>query len=119
MATSPAQPQQQKLDVAAKRALICYRQLDELLKDIVGAKARARLESYNSILETLKECFAHDADFADTVKHLRPIRPEGLRGGEAQLKLGADGAVLIATAHSFIELYLSPEDKKKAIGFHT
>jgi hypothetical protein len=30
----------------------------------------------------------------------------------------SDGRVLLATAHSFIEMYLSPEDKKKAIGFH-
>ena len=104
---------------AAKRVLICYRQLNELLKDIAGTKARARLESYNHILETLKECSALDLAFADAVRHLQPIQPEGLAAGEAHLKLGADGAVLLATAHSFIELYLSPEEKKKTMGFHT
>ena len=103
---------------AAKRVLICYRQLTELLKDlkdITMVEAEARLKSYNHILETLKECFALDSTFTDSVKHLQPISS----GGAPNLKLGADGVVLLATAHSFIELYLSPEYKSKAIGFHS
>jgi hypothetical protein len=34
-------------------------------------------------------------------------------------RMDAYGAILLATAHDFIELYLSPEEKKKAFGFDT
>jgi len=101
---------------AAKRVLIGYRQLNEILKENIGiSRAQARLESYNQILGTLQKCFALDPAFADAVHHLHPLR----ESEDLRWRMESEGQVLLATAHSFIELYLSPEDKKKTIGFHS
>ena len=101
---------------AAKRVLIGYRQLSEILKTQLGImSAQTRLESYNRILSSLQECFALDPAFADAVHHLHPLR----ESEDLRWRMESEGQVLLATAHSFIELYLSPEDKKKTIGFHS
>jgi hypothetical protein len=104
---------------AAKKVLIAYRQLEAMVRDGVGvASAKAQVESYDRILETLKQCFSLDKAFADSISHLNSLST--LARGDAMLaahQMEADGGVLLATAHSFIELYLSPEDKKKVLGF--
>lgn len=104
---------------AAKRALIAYRQLSAIVKEPVGVdSATAYAESYNRILESLKQCFSIDKSYSDAVNHLEPL--EKAHGAVIlSYQLDAYGAVLLATAHAFIELYLSPEEKKKALGFHT
>jgi hypothetical protein len=100
----------------AKQVFVAYRQLETLLKERLGyVTAPARLQTYNRILETLKQCFSTDKTFSDAVKHLGSLR---VNLDDLPRKMEADGGILLATAHSFIELYLSPEDKKKAIGFH-
>jgi hypothetical protein len=104
---------------AAKRALIAYRQLSEIAKEDVGvSSAKAHVESYNKILETMNRCFSIDRAFSDAVSHLRPLglTVDGIRLAH---QMESDGRILLATAHSFIELYLSAEDRKKAFGFHT
>ena len=101
---------------AAKRVLIAYRQLNELVKEHIGfASAAANIESYNRILASLNECFSIDKAFASSVSHLRPLRDET---NNLPFQMESDGKILLSTAHSFIELYLSPEEKKKTIGFH-
>ncbi len=103
---------------AAKRALIAYRQLSEIVKDHIGvADAKAHMASYDRILETLNQCFAFDKAFLDSISHLKPLSRSS-DAMQASFQMESDGKVLLATAHSFIEMYLSPEDKKKAIGFH-
>jgi hypothetical protein len=103
---------------AARRALIAYRQLNEIVKEEIGlASAKAHLTSYNRILETLNECFAFDKAFVDSINHLKPLGSQ--KPMETSYQMESDGKVLLATAHSFIEMYLSPEEKKKVIGFHT
>jgi hypothetical protein len=102
---------------AAKQVFIAYRQLESIVKNDIGfVTAKTQLQTYNHILETLKQCFTNDTAFSESIKHLQPCR-----AGDENLafQMESDGRTLLATAHSFIELYLSPEDKKKAIGFHT
>jgi DNA-binding SARP family transcriptional activator len=101
---------------AGKRALIAYRQLSEIVKSDIGVtSAKTYLESYNQILGTLVSCFTIDPAFTDAVKHLRKL---GGSLDHLSNQMESDGKVLLATARAFIELYLSPEDKKKAaIGF--
>jgi hypothetical protein len=102
----------------AKKALIAYRQLHEIVKETLGHEtAKAHLDSYNRIVETLNECFAIDPAFADAIKHIHAFGEPLAPGVRLVFKMEADGKILLATAHSFIEMYLSPEDKKKAIGF--
>jgi len=106
-------------DEAAKRVLIGYRQLNEIVKEHIGlSSAKAHVASYNKILDTLNQCFSIDPAFKDAVSHLHPL--EYIKGADLLLahQMESDGRVLLATAHSFIEMYLSPEEKKKAIGFH-
>jgi hypothetical protein len=107
------------LNEAAKRAFIAYRQLDAIVKEPVGVdSATSYAESYNRILETLNQCFAIDKSFSDAVSHLKPL--EKAHGAVIlSYQLDAYGAILLATAHDFIEMYLSPEEKKKAFGFNT
>jgi len=101
----------------AKKALIAYRQLSEIVKDHIGVtSAIVHSESYNQILDTLNHCFAIDKTFEDSVKHLHHLQ-EGTP--HLSYKMESDGKVLLATAHSFIEMYMSPEEKKKTFGFHT
>src|SRR5215468_9760735 len=93
---------------AAKKALIAYRQLEPIVEDGVGvASAKAQAESYDRILETLKQCFSLDKAFSDSVGHLKPlavtVRGDAMQGAH---QIEGDGRVLLATAHSFIELYL-------------
>lgn len=105
---------------AGKRVFIAYRQLHEIVKDGVGVSAaKANLISYNKILETLNQCFAIDVAFKDAVNHLHPVGYDAAHALEIAHKIQADGKVLLATAHSFIEMYLSADDKKKAFGFHS
>lgn len=100
---------------AAKRVLINYRQLDAMVKDHIGIlTANTNLESYNRILRSLMDCFVVDESFRESIKHLRPLSDST---DNLSYQMESDGKVLLATAHSFIEMYLSPEDKKKAIGF--
>ena len=116
-----AEARRYKNDVAlpsGQRVLVAYRQLSEIRKGKGVSSARAHMISYNRILNTLNECFSIDRVFADAVSHLRALEHSEGGGFQLSCQLEADGAVLLATAHSFIELYLSPEDKKKAIGFH-
>jgi hypothetical protein len=104
---------------AAKKVLIAYRQLEAILKDGVGvASGKAQAESYDRILETLNQCFSFDKEFSDSISHLKPVGPTARADAmRAAYQIESDGTVLLATAHSFIELYLAPDDKKKAIGF--
>jgi hypothetical protein len=102
---------------AAKRVLIAYQQLGEVVKEHLHfGNAPAYLASYNRILDTLKECFSLDPDFQSAIQHLAHLR----NGDNDKLpnQMECDAKILRATAHSFIELYLSPEEKKKTIGFH-
>jgi hypothetical protein len=65
---------------AAKRVLIAYRQLEAILQPgVVGASSvTAAADSYDKILETLKQCFSVDPLFEDAVKHLHsPSRGAG------------------------------------------
>jgi hypothetical protein len=103
---------------AAKRALIAYRQLSEIVKDPIGyGSAKAHLQSYNRILDSLNECFSSiDKSFADSVKHLHTLSDFG---GTLPDQMESDGKILLATARGFIEFYLSAEEKKKAFGFHS
>lgn len=100
---------------AAKRVLIAYRQLNEIIKEehIGLVSAVTHVESYNRILDILNECFSIDKAFVASVSHLHH-----LQDGTKQLsyQMESDGRILRATAHSFIEMYLSPEDKKKLLG---
>src|ERR1700675_3508646 len=101
---------------AGKRALIAYRQLEAILKEGVGVRdSQIIADTYDKVLETLKHCFSIDPAFEEAVKHLR--RPDRADSMSLAYKLESDGKILLATAHAFIELYLSTEDKKKAIGF--
>jgi hypothetical protein len=104
---------------AARRALIAYRQLGAIVKEPVGVEsASASAESYNQILETLNQCFAIDKSFSDAVIHLKPL--EKAHGAVIlSYQLDAYGAILLATAHDFIETYLPPEEKKQAFGSDT
>ncbi len=100
---------------AAKRALIAYRQLNEMVKDNIGvASAKAHVTSYNKILDTLNQCFEVDPSFSDAVRHLSHLQP-GMH--DLSFQMESDGRTLLATAHAFLELYLSADDRKKAIGF--
>jgi hypothetical protein len=80
---------------AAKRALIAYRQLNEIVKEPIGySDARAHLQSYNRILATLNDCFsAIDKSFADSVKHLQTL---GDVGGTLPDMMESDGKILLA-----------------------
>ena len=78
--------------------------------------APLQVESYNRILATLKECFSVDPSFREAVDHLQKLTENS---NDFIHRMECDGKVLLATAHSFIELYLSPEEKKKTIGFPT
>lgn len=101
----------------AKRVLIAYQQLSEITKEHLHyGNAPAYLGSYNRILDTLKECFSIDSGFTHAIEHLVHLR----NGDNDKLpnQMECDAKILRATAHSFIELYLSPEEKKKTIGFH-
>src|SRR5215472_5061198 len=90
----------------ARQVLIAYRQLESIVKSDIGAvTARTQLQSYNRILETLKQCFSIDKVFSDSVNHLQPLGPSL---DDLPWQMESDGRVLLATAHSFIELYLSP-----------
>jgi|SRR6266478_3316442 len=101
---------------AAKHVFIAYRQLEAIVKDDIGfVTAKTQLQTYNHILETLKQCFTVDKAFSDAVKHFQSCRASD---ENLPFQMESDGRTLLATAHSFIELYLSPEDKRKAIGFH-
>jgi hypothetical protein len=101
---------------AAKRALISYRQLEAILKDGVGVRdSQAVVDTYDKVLETLKHCFSIDPAFEEAVKHVR--KPDRADSMSLAYRLESDGKILLATAHAFIELYLSTEDKQKAIGF--
>jgi hypothetical protein len=104
---------------AAKKVLIAYRQLEAMLKDHIGvASVKAQAESYDRILETFRQCFSFDKAFSDSISHLRSLGTSArVEPMDAAFQIEADGKLLLATAHSFIELYLSPEEKKKAIGF--
>jgi len=100
---------------AAKRVLINYRQLGAMLKDPIGVlTAKTSVDSYNRILDSLRECFVIDGAFSDAVSHLQRLHTHM---EHLSYQMESDGKVLLATAHSFIELYLSPADKQKAIGF--
>jgi hypothetical protein len=109
---------------AAKTVFICFRQLEELLKTVAPYQkerygdqvhtAKACAPTYNSILSNLKECFGVEPAFARLIEHLRPIQDGDFGVIE---KISSEGAVLRGTAHALIEMYLSPEEKKKAIGF--
>ncbi len=89
------------------------------MKEPVGvASAIAHVDTYNRILDTLNQCFSIDKSFSDAVSHLKHLQ-KGAGGINLATQLDADGPILLATAHAFIELHLSAEDKKKAIGFHT
>lgn len=102
-------------NAAAKRVLIAYTQLNEIVKErLTLLSAPAYAKSYDRILHSLKECFSIDPDFEAAIRHLAPAGEEPLPS-----QLESDAKILRATAHSFIELYLSPEEKKKTIGFHT
>ncbi len=58
----------------AKKALIAYRQLQEIVKADIGMEsARAHRDSYNRILETLNKCFAIDPAFAEAIRHIHPF----------------------------------------------
>ncbi len=107
------------LNGAAKRALIAYRQLGAIVKEPVGVhSATSCAESYNRILDTLNQCFAIDKPFSDAVSHLEPL--EKAHGAVIlSYQFDAYGAIPLGAAHDFIEMYLSPEEKKKAIGFDT
>lgn len=104
----------------AAKVLIAYRQLSEMLKDggVRASTVGTNIESYNRFLETLTQCFGVDQASHDAVRHLKEL------GGSAEPpialanQMASDGKVLLATAHSFVEIYLSPEDKKKVFGFH-
>jgi hypothetical protein len=102
---------------AAKRALIAYRQLSEIAKETLHfASGDAYVETYNRVLENLKQCFTLDKAFLESIGHLKPLA----RGAnDLPYQMSCDSKILLATTHSFIEMYLSPEEKKKAIGFHT
>jgi hypothetical protein len=105
---------------AAKRAFIAHQQLSEIAKEHIGvSSAKAHVESYNRILATLNQCFSIDPAFKDAVSHLQALRYTGGSGLELSDQLESDGRILLATAHSFIQLYLSPEEKKKTIGFQS
>jgi len=100
---------------AARKALIAYRQLQQMVKDRIGGKAAAAyIKSYNRILKTLTECFAVDDAFKEAVSHLRPLDDST---DHLSYQMECDARMLLAAAHGFIELYLSAEDKAKAIGF--
>lgn len=110
---------------AAKIVFICFRQLEELLRQLasdgrdyasVCHTVSASVPTYNAILSSLKECFAIDREFAQRIDHLQPLSSEN--EWETIRKMSVEGAVLRGSAHAFIELYLSPEERKKAIGFH-
>src|ERR1700691_2000790 len=99
----------------AKRVLIDYRQLEAMLKDHIGIMtAKVNLGNYNRILKSLMDCFVIDESFRESIKHLRSLNNDT---DDLSFQMESDGKILLATAHSFIEMYLSPEDKKKAIGF--
>ncbi|SRR6266849_7391414 len=99
----------------AKQVFIAYRQLESIVKnDVVYVDAKTQLQTYNHILETLKACFELDKAFSDAVKHLQPLRESS---ENLPYEMESNGRILLATAHSFIEFYLS-DDKRKAIGFH-
>jgi hypothetical protein len=101
---------------AAKRAFVAYRQLDAVLEGRPGySSIYAAADTYDRVLKTLQECFSIDSSFADAVKHIK--QPDRADKSHLIPQLRTDGEVLRATAHAFIELYLSPEEKKKAIGF--
>jgi hypothetical protein len=58
----------------AKRVLIAYKQLNEIIKDSINPlEANAHIESYNRILDTLNECFAIDEVFKKAISHLRHL----------------------------------------------
>jgi hypothetical protein len=104
---------------AAKRVLIAYRQLSEIVKEEIGvASAKAHIESYDRILATLNECFSVDKAFSDSISHIKPLG-QSFDAMRASYQMESDGKVLLAAAHSFIEMHLSPENRNKAIGFHT
>jgi hypothetical protein len=100
----------------AKRVLIDYRQLSAIVKEDIGIlTAATSCDSYNRILASLKRCFEIDESFGEAIAHFRSLNKDSTDNLSYQMV--SDGRVLLATAHSFIEMYLSPEDKKKAIGF--
>jgi hypothetical protein len=99
----------------AKQAFIAYKQLEAFLRGPINfSTLGALIPSYNNILDRLLECFAIDSVFSQSVAHLRPYG----NGQDNPFQMKSDGDILLATAHSFIELYLSPEEKKKTVGFH-
>jgi len=100
---------------AAKQASIAYRQLGRIMQDEISAgRARVHLARYNGILDTLHACFSIDPTLSGTINHLEPLRESTPDLGS---QMESDGRVLLDAARHFIELYLSPEDKQKSIGF--
>jgi hypothetical protein len=97
---------------AARKVLIAYRQLSEIVKDsIVLVSAKSHCERYDQILVTLGECFTFDDDLTQSVSLLRPLHPSTIN---LVYHMESDGRKLLAMARSFIESYLPPEDKRDA-----
>jgi len=114
-----------KKEEVPRVALISYRQLEELLKVVEGLATNqvgmawtgeTVLASYHRILNQLKECFESDDKFKKAIEHLRPL-DEKAPGHELHHRIKADAHVLLGTLRAFIEWYLTPEEKKKIIGF--
>jgi hypothetical protein len=102
----------------AKKVLSLHDALQDVLGSDAGKEsAEARVEKYNVVLDLLKECFAKsDFAFEEAIEHLKPLDRIADSGKDSR-RLKTDGRFLLTTARRFIELYLSPEDKK-AVGFH-
>ena len=115
------------LSEAGRAAFVCYRQLDELVRVVDGYGAKfaevfataVSIDSYNRILARVKECVSADPVFAKAIEHLQEVPKDfkSLGGDRIWGMLKADASVLRATLHTFIELYLTAEEKKKVIGF--
>jgi len=109
---------------AGKTAFICYRQLEELLAVLgqssvpgMGYSLDACARAYNQVLSGLAECFSLDSAFARRIGSLQPVSETEVTT-ETWQTLRTDGPFLRGTARAFVELYLSADDKKKAVGFN-
>lgn len=108
-----------KFQDMAKKAYICRRQLDELRKTLQNTERFSApwslIDSYNKLLTEVKEILSIDPAFSSLIGYLKEDNGQGI-SVQISHRILLHVNILIGALGSFIQLYLSPEDKKK-IGF--
>ena len=104
------------IGAVAKQVLYGYRDMQKLLEENVNRKSVAALvHRYNQDLEFIREWFNKgDQSYLEPIAHLQPLSVKTNGWWETWLlsrRIRADGRLLLATTHDFLEEHLQPEDK--------